>query len=268
VTETESVTETETETDSGAVAVALRGVAKGFGARRVLAGLDLDVARGTKLGIIGPAAAGKSVILKLCCGLDTPDAGTVDVLGTRLNGRREVELGDVRRRIGMLFQNYALFDFLSVAGNVAFPLEQRGGLAPAEVEARVRDRLRAVGLAGSEHKLTGELSGGMKKRVGIARATVADAELVIYDEPTAGLDPVTTQKIYDLLAADHARTGATVIAVSSDVTALARFVDELAFVYAGAILYRGPAAAIADAPDPIVRQFVRGELDGPLGATA
>ncbi len=104
----------------------------------------------------------------------------------------------------------------------------------------------------------------MKKRVGIARATVADAELVIYDEPTAGLDPVTTQKIYDLLAADQARTGATVLAVSSDVAPLAQFVDEIAFLYQGRIIYRGPAATIADAPDPLVRQFVRGELTGPL----
>jgi phospholipid/cholesterol/gamma-HCH transport system ATP-binding protein len=104
----------------------------------------------------------------------------------------------------------------------------------------------------------------MKKRVGIARATVADAEIVIYDEPTAGLDPVTTQKIYDLLAADQARTGATVLAVSSDVVALAQFVDEIAFLYHGRIIYRGPAATIADAPDPLVRQFVRGELEGPL----
>jgi phospholipid/cholesterol/gamma-HCH transport system ATP-binding protein len=186
------------------------------------------------------------------------------VLGERVDGKREVELGALRRRIGMLFQNYALFDFLTVQQNVAFPLEQRGELAPDAIAARVADRLRAVGLAGSEHKLSGELSGGMKKRVGIARATVADAELVIYDEPSAGLDPVTTQKIYDLLSADQRRTGASVLAVSSDVVALASFVDEIAFLYRGTILYRGPASTIADAPDPIVRQFVRGELEGPL----
>jgi phospholipid/cholesterol/gamma-HCH transport system ATP-binding protein len=104
----------------------------------------------------------------------------------------------------------------------------------------------------------------MKKRVGIARATVTDAELVIYDEPTAGLDPVTSQKIYDLMAADHARTGASVLAVSSDVAGLAGFVDEIAFLYRGRLIHRGPARTIADAPDPVVRQFVRGELDGPL----
>jgi phospholipid/cholesterol/gamma-HCH transport system ATP-binding protein len=245
-------------------AIRLRDVHKRYGRRDVLEGVSLDVPAGGRLGLIGPAASGKSVICKLVCGLEQPDRGEIEVLGESVVGKREVQLGDLRQRIGMLFQNYALFDFLSVEGNVAFPLEQRGGLPAAAISERVAVRLRAVGLAGSEQKLTGELSGGMKKRVGIARATVADAELVIYDEPTAGLDPVTTQKIYDLLAADQQRTGATVLAVSSDVVALAKFVDEIAFLYRGHIIYRGPAATIADAPDPLVRQFVRGELEGPL----
>jgi phospholipid/cholesterol/gamma-HCH transport system ATP-binding protein len=249
---------------SPALALRLHDVHKRYGRRDVLTGISLDLAPGSRLGVIGPAAAGKSVLCKLVAGLEPPDRGAVEVLGHDLIGKREAELGALRQRIGMLFQNHALFDFLSVAQNVAFPLEQRGELAPPEIAARVADRLRAVGLAGSEHKLTAELSGGMKKRVGIARATVADAELVIYDEPTAGLDPVTTQKIYDLLIADQARTGATVLAISSDVVALAQFVDEIAFLYRGQIRYRGPARTIADAPDPVVRQFVRGELDGPL----
>jgi len=204
------------------------------------------------------------VILKLICGLEQPDRGEIQVLGEDVVGRRESELGALRQRVGMLFQNYALFDFLNVAGNVAFPLEQRGGSSREDIDRHVAARLRAVGLSGSEDKLVSELSGGMKKRVGIARATVADAELVIYDEPSAGLDPVTTQKIYDLLAEDHARTGATVLAVSSDVVALARFVDEIAFLYKGTIVFRGPASSITDAADPLVRQFVRGELEGPL----
>ena len=246
-------------------AIELADVHKRYGARDVLAGVSLSVARGAKLGLVGPAAAGKSVVLRLVAGLEQPDRGVVAIAGESIVGTRESELGAVRRRIGMLFQSHALFDFLTVAGNVAFPLERRGDLDAAAIEARVAARLRAVGLAGSEHKRTSELSGGMKKRAGIARATVADPELVIYDEPTAGLDPVTTQKIYDLLAADHARTGATVLAVSSDVVALARFVDDIAFLYRGRIIYRGPAATIADAPDPIVRQFVRGELTGPVG---
>ena len=245
-------------------AIELANVHKRYGTHHVLDGISLAVAPGQRLGLIGPAASGKSVICKLVCGLEQPDDGAITVLGETVVGRGEAELGDLRKRIGMLFQNYALFDFLSVEHNVRFPLERRGGMTDAEMDQRVADRLRAVGLAGSEHKLTAELSGGMKKRVGIARATVADAELVIYDEPSAGLDPVTTQKIYDLLAADQQRTGATVLAVSSDVVALAKFVDEIAFLYRGKITYRGPAATIADATDPLVRQFVRGELEGPL----
>ncbi|HSN28778.1 MAG TPA: ATP-binding cassette domain-containing protein [Kofleriaceae bacterium] len=245
-------------------AIKLRDVRKRYGHHDVLAGISLDVPRGGRLGLIGPAASGKSVICKLVCGLEQPDRGEIEALGESVVGKREVQLVGLRQRIGMLFQNYALFDFLTVEENVAFPLVQRGGMPAEAIAERVATRLRAVGLAGSEHKLTGELSGGMKKRVGIARATVADAELVIYDEPTAGLDPVTTQKIYDLLAADQQRTRATVLAVSSDVVALAKFVDEIAFLYHGHIVYRGPAATIQDAPDPLVRQFVRGELEGPL----
>lgn len=245
-------------------AVDVAGVTKRYGAHTVLDGIDLHVAPGKRLGLIGPAASGKSVICKLVAGLEQPDAGSITVLGESVVGRDEADLGSLRKRIGMLFQNYALFDFLTVAQNVAFPLERRGGTSSSEIDKQVADRIRAVGLAGSEGKLTGELSGGMKKRVGIARATVADAELVIYDEPSAGLDPVTTQKIYDLLAADQQRTGATVLAVSSDVVALAKFVDEIAFLYRGKLAYRGPAATIADAPDPLVRQFVRGEPSGPL----
>jgi phospholipid/cholesterol/gamma-HCH transport system ATP-binding protein len=245
-------------------AIRLANVGKHYGRREVLDDVSLTLEPGMRLGLIGPAASGKSVLLKLICGLEPPSSGQIELLGANVVGTREAELGELRKRVGMLFQNYALFDFLTVAGNVAFPLEQRGVLEPSIIAERVAARLRAVGLAGSEDKLTGELSGGMKKRVGIARATVADAELVIYDEPTAGLDPVTTQKIYDLLAADQQRTGATVLAVSSDVTALATFVDEIAFLYRGHIIYRGPAATIADAPDPLVRQFVRGELEGPL----
>lgn len=248
-------------------AIRIANVTKRYGRNLVLDGISLDIARGARIGLIGPAAAGKSVICKLVCGLEQPDAGNITVLGESVVGKPEVALGPLRRRIGMLFQAYALFDYMTVEANVRFPLEQRGDSDETTIATRVAERLRAVGLVGSEAKLTGELSGGMKKRVGIARATVADAELVIYDEPTAGLDPVTTQKIYDLLAADQARTGATVLAVSSDVMALARFVDEIAFLYQGKLIYRGAAATIADAADPLVRQFVRGELEGPLDDT-
>jgi phospholipid/cholesterol/gamma-HCH transport system ATP-binding protein len=234
-----------------------------FGSRQVLDGVRLSVPRGGRVGIIGPAASGKSVLVKLIAGLVQPTSGRLIIDGTDVTGMSEERLAPVRARIGMLFQNYALYDFLTVEGNVGFPLVRRGE-APDVVEQRVKDRLRAVGLAGSEAKMPSQLSGGMKKRVGIARATIAAPELVLYDEPTAGLDPVTTSKMYDLLRADHERSGATAIAVSSDVAALITFVDTVVFVYQGRAHYQGPAATVADAPDPVVRQFVRGALDGPL----
>ncbi len=234
-----------------------------LGGATLLRGVSLTVPPGARLGIIGPAAAGKSVLVKVMAGLIPPTRGRLRLDGTDVTGWSEERLAPVRARIGMLFQNYALYDFLTVAGNVGFPLAQRG-LAPEDIAPRVRDRLRAVGLAGSEDKLPAQLSGGMKKRVGIARATIAAPELVLYDEPTAGLDPGTTSKVYDLLRADHDASGATAIAVSSDVAGLVTFVSTIAFVYQGAIAYQGAAADLADAPDPRVRQFVSGALDGPL----
>jgi phospholipid/cholesterol/gamma-HCH transport system ATP-binding protein len=243
----------------------LRGVSKRFFPHPpLLDGVDLTIAPGERWGLIGPGAAGKTVLTKLMCGLIRPDAGEIRVDGRNLAELDEEELAVVRARFGMLFQNYALFDFMSVFENVAFPLQRRGGVPDAEIERRVNERLRAVGLAGSEQKRPSELSGGMKKRVGIARATIARPDIVVYDEPSAGLDPVTTSKIYDLLGADHAESKGTVVAVSSDVDALRKFVTRIAMLHDGRLRYDGTPEAIADATDPVVRQFVRGELEGPL----
>ena len=245
--------------------VELDNVVKSFPrAGRLLDWVTLHVDQGTRWGLVGPGASGKTVLLKLIAGLLEPDAGKITVAGHDITQASEDELQAVRVRIGMLFQNYALFDFMTVAENVAFPLVRRGGVPRHEIEERVADRLKSVGLHGSEHKRPSELSGGMKRRVGIARATITQPEIVIYDEPTAGLDPVTTSKVYDLLRADHEETRGTVLAVSSDVAALRGFVSRIAFLYQGKLHYDGPADAIEDAEDPVVRQFVRGELEGPL----
>jgi len=242
--------------------IRLQQVCKGF-RKPLLAGIDLHVPRGVAWGLVGPGASGKSVLLKLLCGLLAADSGQIQIGGQELCGATEPERMRVRRRVGMLFQNNALFDFMSVLDNVAFPLV-RVGVPREEALGRAADRLRRVGLAGSERKMPTELSGGMKKRVGIARASVANPELVIYDEPTAGLDPVTTSKIYDLLQADRESTGATVVAVSSDVEGLRRFVDRLGMLYHGQLRYDGPSGEIEESSDPVVRQFVRGETEGPL----
>ncbi len=239
-------------------------VAKGFGHTPLLEQVDLHVPKGARWGLIGPGASGKTVLLKLMCGLLRPDRGEITVAGVALSKQREDELMALRMRIGMLFQNYALFDFMTVGDNVAFPLVRRGGLPDGEIKDRVARRLRAVGLAGSEHKFPSELSGGMKKRVGIARASIAQPDIVIYDEPTAGLDPVTTSKIYDLLKAEQDETGCTVVAVSSDVDALRGYAGRLAMLYKGRLRYDGEAAEIAQSNDPAVRQFITGSSEGPL----
>lgn len=244
--------------------IRLVDVHKGFAGKPLLRGIALEVPAGSTLGIIGPAASGKSVLLKLMCGLVPADSGQITVGGCVVTEADEDQLSALRRRIGMLFQHGALFDFLSVRGNVAFPLERRGDVDAAEIDRRVLERLRQVGLAGSEDRLPSELSGGMKKRAGIARATVAAPELVLYDEPTSGLDPVTTSKIYELIRQEREETGCTVVAVSSDVQAMIRFADHIAMLLDGRIHYHGPADALRDAPDPAVRQFVRGEAEGPI----
>ncbi len=239
-------------------------VHKGFGRTPLLRGVDMSIPAGARYGIVGPAACGKSVLLKLFCGLLPVDSGAITIDGEDVTKLREQDLMPIRNRIGMLFQNYALFDFMTVADNVAFPLRRRGGIDEDEISSRVSNRLRRVGLAGSEDKFPSELSGGMKKRVGIARATIAKPDIVIYDEPSAGLDPVTTSKVYDLLLADQAETSGTVVAVSSDIEALARFTQTIAMLYKGKVIYVGPSEGIRDADNPIVRQFVRGDLEGPL----
>jgi phospholipid/cholesterol/gamma-HCH transport system ATP-binding protein len=229
--------------------IALAGVKKAFGARPLLDGVELTLARGETFGLIGPAGAGKSVLAKILCRLIAPDAGEVRVDASP---------------IGMLFQNNALFDFMTVGDNVAFPLVRQAALGGDEIRARVAERLRAVGLAGSEDKYPNELSGGMRKRAALARAVIARPPVCIFDEPTAGLDPVTTSKIYDLLRAERDSSGATVVVISSDVDALRSFAPRVGMLYGGRLRYDGDAAAIADSDDAVVRQFVRGAPDGPL----
>jgi phospholipid/cholesterol/gamma-HCH transport system ATP-binding protein len=243
--------------------IRMEGVRKAFGGRPVLEGVDVDIPTGCIWGLIGPGASGKSLLAKLLVGLVRADAGSIHVGDDEVTTLGEDELMRVRSRFGMLFQNNALFDFMTVERNVAFPLI-RAGVDEEQALVRAHERLRAVGLGGSERKVPSELSGGMKKRAAIARATIARPPIVIYDEPTAGLDPVTTSKVYDLLRADHEATGGTVIAISSDVDGLRGFAQRMAMLYRGRLLWDGPAAAVGDAEEPVVRQFVRGLLEGPL----
>lgn len=243
-------------------AISLRGLSVAF-SRPVLRGIDLDVPRGSLYGLIGPGASGKSVLLKCLAGLVRPERGEVSVLGRNVTQLDEVGLSALRQRMGMLFQNNALFDFMTVGENIGFPLRQRGS-SPSEIHERVRERLARVGLSGFEDRLPAGLSGGQKKRVGVARATVAAAELVLYDEPAAGLDPVTSQRIFDLLRAEQRAAGATVVMVSSDLDRLLPVTDRIGVLLDGKLAFDGPVEAARRCEDAAVRQFVTGSPDGPL----
>jgi phospholipid/cholesterol/gamma-HCH transport system ATP-binding protein len=244
-------------------AVRLSGVKKAY-RRPVLEDVSLVVPRGALYAIIGPGASGKSVLLRLIAGLVNPDAGEIETLGVRVDRATDLELLAVRRRIGMLFQNYALFDFMTVGENVGFPLRRLHDTPATELAERVAERLSRVSLPGIEGREPGSLSGGQKKRVGIARATITRPELVLYDDPTAGLDPVTSQKIWELLLDEKRTTGATAIVISSDVTGVLSIAERVGMLHRGRLVFDGTVEDAKTTEDALVKQFVHGLVEGPL----
>ncbi|MCC6217747.1 MAG: ATP-binding cassette domain-containing protein [Polyangiaceae bacterium] len=243
--------------------IRVEAVEKAFD-RPVLRGVELHVPPGCIYGLIGPGAAGKSLLLKILVGLVRPDAGRVTIDGRDVLSLPDLELQEFRKRIGMLFQNNALFDFMTVAENIAFPLRRLFDLPAEEIADRVADRLRVVSLPGFEDRMPAGLSGGQKKRIGFARATVARAPIVLLDEPAAGLDPVTSQKIFDLIRAEQRASGATAIVVSSDLDRLLTITDRVGMMHRGQILFEGTTEEARASEEPHVRQFVHGLPDGPL----
>ena len=243
--------------------IRLSAVQKTFD-RPVLDNVDLDVPGGCLAGLVGPGAAGKSLVLKAICGLLRPDAGEVEVDGRDVLAMNEVELGEYRKTIGMVFQNNALFDFMTVGDNIAFPLRRLWNLDDAEVDYRVSERLERVGLPGFENRYPAGLSGGQKKRVAVARATVTKAPIVLYDEPAAGLDPVTSQRIFDLLRDEQQRSNSTVVMVSSDIDRLLTVTDRVGMMHQGSLVFYGTTDEALRSDDALVRQFLRGEVEGPL----
>lgn len=240
-------------------------VSKSFRGNRVIRGVDLEIPRGCLYGLIGPGAAGKSVLVKMIAGLLLPEAGRVVVDGTDLATLRDLELQRFRARFGMLFQNNALFDYLTVGENIAFPLRRLTDWSEERIRERVLDRLHAVSLSGFEDRLCAGLSGGQKKRVGVARATVmAGAGIILYDEPAAGLDPVTSQRIFELLRDEQRASGATVVMVSSDLERMLSVTDRVGMLHQGELVFDGTTGEALACTDPLVRQFVHGLVDGPL----
>jgi phospholipid/cholesterol/gamma-HCH transport system ATP-binding protein len=245
--------------------IRLRGVTKRFGDKLVLDGIDLEVAPQSSMVVIGGSGSGKSVLIKCILGLIEPDAGSIEIDGQdvlRL-GRREREA--VRARIGMLFQNGALFDSLTVADNVAFGLLAQKKASPAEARARAEDVLAQVGLAASVGDLyPAELSGGMQKRVALARAIAATPDILFFDEPTTGLDPIMGAVIDGLISEQVRRMGSTAIAITHDMASAKRIGDRAAMIHKGRIVWEGPAESLMDSGNAMVDQFTHGRREGPI----
>ena len=244
--------------------ITLRNVHKSFGAQKVLDGLDLDIPDGKITAIIGPSGEGKSVLLKHLIGLLQPDSGAVEVDGESIIDLRRSELNRIREKFGMLFQNVALFDSMTVFENVAFPLQEKTSLSKEEIRGRVLSALEDVGLKNIENKFPDELSGGMKKRVGLARAVVLNPKIILFDEPTTGLDPIIKRAIHQLIKDTHAKFGFTAVIVSHEIPEIFDVAQNVAMLFQGKILQHGTADDIKNSNHPAIRQFISGSLDGPI----
>ena len=246
-------------------AVECRGVQKRFGHHHVLKGVDLGIPEGMITVILGPSGTGKSVLLKHMIGLLFPESGDVVVHGRSLSNMTLSEMLHLRRRFGIVFQDGALFGSMNLYDNVAFPLRQHTDLSEAEITEIVSERLADVGLAGQERRRPSELSGGMRKRAGLARALVFQPEVVLCDEPDSGLDPVRTALLSELIAKVHRHHGGTFVVISHDVRLAKRLGDYLAILWEGRIVEAGPRDAVLASSNPFVRQFLAGDAEGPLG---
>lgn len=247
--------------DTSDVFIELRGVKKRFGSQEVLKGVNLTLRHGETLCIIGPSGEGKTVIMKHIIGLIQPDEGDVYVAGIRVNGLKEREMAPIRQKVSMLFQGAALFDNLTVEENVAFPLWEHGVRDRKEISRRVLEALEAVDLDEHRHKYPTSLSGGMRKRTGIARAIIDHSECILYDEPNSGLDPVGSDVIDQMILRMQRRFGVTSIIVTHDMKSVFKIADRVAMLYRGEIRFLGTPAELRETKDEIVQNFVNGHSD-------
>ena len=240
-------------------------VYKSFGRNHVLRGLNMGLPEGQISMIIGPSGTGKSVCIKHIVGLLYPDEGDVIVHGQSIPSLRDAELFELRRKFGVLFQDGALFGSLNLYDNVAFPLRQHTEKGDDEIAEIVNRRMREVGLGGEGGKMPNELSGGMRKRAGFARALVLDPEIVLFDEPDSGLDPVRTALLCELIKEVHAENGGTYVVITHDIMSARRVAEHLSVLWRGRIVESGPAEELFASENPFVRQFLSGASAGPLG---
>ncbi len=244
--------------------IEVRGLKKRLGRKQVLDGLDLDVEQGETVVVLGPSGTGKSVLLKHMIGLMQPDAGSIRVAGEEIVGMDEPGLDRVRLKFGMLFQGAALFDSMTVGENVALGLTEHSNVPPAEIRRRVTERLGWVGLKDVEQMKPASLSGGMRKRVGLARALAMDPEIILYDEPTTGLDPITGDVINQLIRALQHQLGVTSVVVTHDLMSAYKVGDRLAMLYQGRVVFIGTPDEVRETDHPMVRQFIEGSSVGPI----
>jgi phospholipid/cholesterol/gamma-HCH transport system ATP-binding protein len=244
--------------------IQLSDLHKAFGSQKVLNGLNLTVPDGQITAVIGPSGEGKSVLLRHIIGLMQPDSGQIVIDGESIIGIRRSEMNRIREKFGMLFQNAALFDSMTVFENVAFPLQEKTSLSNDEIRTRVQSALEDVGLKNVEQKFTDELSGGMKKRVGLARALLLNPKIILFDEPTTGLDPIIKRAIHQLIRETHEKFGFTAVIVSHEIPDIFDIAQNVAMLFRGEILQFGTADEIRNSTHPAVKQFISGSLDGPI----
>src|SRR5881396_1437897 len=242
--------------------IAVRSLAKKIGEQEILRGVDLEVATGETLAIIGRSGGGKSVLLKHLVGLIAPDTGEIWVDGQNIIGMNERQLGAIRVKVGILFQGGALFDSMTVEENIAFPLREAGERDPEVLHAKVKEMLEVMEMEGEEDKMPESLSGGMKKRVGLARSIIRRPSCVLYDEPTSGLDPVVADSINRLIRRLQHRFGMTSIVVTHDMKNAFDVADRIAYLHEGRIYFHGTSVELQQSSDPLIQDFLLGRSDG------
>ncbi len=251
---------------SGADAIiSIRGVSKRFGSHTVLQDVTFDVPRGKTTAILGPSGTGKSVLLKVIIGLLRPEAGQILVDGEPIVGVRQKDVFRIRRKFGVLFQDGALFGSMSLYDNIAFPLREHTSKTEREIRTIVLQKAELVGLVAHLAKLPGEVSGGMRKRAGLARALVLDPEIILFDEPDSGLDPVRVAYLDDLVNTAQHETGATFFVITHNIESVMRTADYMGLLFRSRLVAFGSKAEMTASTDPIVSQFLAGRAEGPIG---
>lgn len=245
-------------------AISIRGLNVKFGSRHVLKDITIDVPVGSTLAVMGLSGVGKSTLVRCIIGLIQPSSGEIIIQGKNILDIPESELNKIRVKIGMVFQSPALFDSMTIGENVAFPLREHSHLSETEIERRVSEKLSLVDLEGMENLLPSQLSGGMQKRASIARAVAADAEILLYDEPTTGLDPIICNVINNLIRNLQQQMRVTSVVITHDLDSAYAVADEIAFLYNGEIVEKGTPEQFQNSSNPYVVQFREGSVSGPI----